>query len=266
MVIYLTAFLLQRKAMLRPLNFCCLGLIGYWEKRYRSINRTRWTQSMLIESQEQAMGGRGLGGMRERGRKSGREGERSGESKWERRSEALQKQKDGISWREDERSVREGEILELWGEGAWGWCELQGLRHNDAMSEREAGVGPRVWMARMSNLHFGLGNGAELRRRESDMEASGSTWALVDQWGSYQDLVSNAAEPKTHNTPCKNLISRLILVKHRSSWMHPMGEQLAGDQSWHSLSPDPQACQALAESSAWDSLIPGHSHGIPFHH
>lgn len=99
---------------------------------------------MLIEGQEQAMGGRGLGGMRERGRKSGREGERSGESKWERWSEALQKQKDGISWREDERSVREGEILELWGEGAWGWCELQGLRHNDAMSDREAGVGPSL--------------------------------------------------------------------------------------------------------------------------
>lgn len=50
MVIYLAAFLQQRKSMLLPLNFCCLGLVSYWEKRYRCINRIRWTQSMPIES------------------------------------------------------------------------------------------------------------------------------------------------------------------------------------------------------------------------
>lgn len=43
------------------------------------------------------------------------------------------------------------------------------VRHEDAMSEREAGVGLRVWIARMGNLRFGLSNGGELRRRESDV-------------------------------------------------------------------------------------------------
>lgn len=69
--------------MLLSLHFCCPGLIGSWEKRYRCTNTIRLTQSMLMESQEQAMVGGDLEVWGKGGGKKGRGKWREQERKME---------------------------------------------------------------------------------------------------------------------------------------------------------------------------------------
>lgn len=62
------------------------------------------------------------------------------------------------------------------------------------------------------------------------MEAFNPIWALVTQWGNYEDWSSNAQNQNTQTVLFKNSNSQSTLVKQRPSCTHQMREQIASDR------------------------------------